>query len=222
MLQSTLLLHRTQYENFRYALYVSLFLSLVTGLFLLRYGKTGSFILINGMHGPVLDVLFQYATFLGDGLIYIPVVMYCLFFNRPFLIPTVLGIIICLLLTHILKQLVFPHQLRPLSLQAQGVAIHKVQGIYISRLHSFPSGHTATAFSTALLLATVLKKKVWAFMLPLIPFVVGYSRVYLAQHFVSDVLGGMLLGIFTAMVALWLHAPLLKTLPQAVQVKLQS
>jgi membrane-associated phospholipid phosphatase len=221
-LQNTLLLQRTQYENLRLALYLSLLLCIAAGMFLLAYGKTGSFLIINGAHSPALDVLFRYGTFLGDGLIYIPLVLYCIFFNRPFLIPMVLSLVLCLLLTHVLKQFVFPNDLRPLSLEAQHITIHKVQGLYISRKHSFPSGHTATAFSTALLLATVLKKRSWALLLPLVPFLVAYSRVYLAQHYVSDVLGGMLLGMITAIAALWLGPILLNKLPQSVQRKLKE
>lgn len=187
------------------------------------YGKTGSFLLINGAHSPALDVFFKYCTYLGDGMIYVPLLAYCLFFNRSFIIPVVLGIIICLVLTHFFKKIVFPHMLRPISLQAQHIAVHKVAGVRMLRIHSFPSGHTATAFSTALLLVTVLRDKAWAYILPVLTaFLVGYSRVYLAQHFVTDVLGGMVIGALTAWLALWLHPRLLNALPQALQLRLKE
>jgi membrane-associated phospholipid phosphatase len=214
LLQSTQLLQRTQYQNLRRALYLSLLLCLITGLFLLAYGKTGSFLIVNGAHNTALDVLFRYGTYLGDGLIYVPLLVYCIFFNRSFLMPAVLSILICLLLTHLLKRVVFPDLLRPISLEAQHITIHKIQGVYVNRKNSFPSGHTATAFSTALLLAAVVKKRSWAYLVPLLAFLVAYSRVYLAQHFVSDVLGGMVIGILTALLALWLYALLKPKLPK--------
>lgn len=216
------MLQSTQYAKFRYALFFSLFLCLAAGLFLGYYGRTGSFLIINGNYSPALDVFFQYCTFLGDGLIYIPLLIYCIFFNRKFIVPVVSGIIICLALTHIFKRLVFPGVLRPVSLEAQHFVIHKVTGVHINRANSFPSGHTATAFSTALLLVTVLKKKVWAFILPLVTFLVAYSRVYLAQHFVSDIIGGMLIGIITAVLALWLQPAVINALPRSLQSKMKA
>jgi membrane-associated phospholipid phosphatase len=148
--------------------------------------------------------------------------LYCLFFNRSFIVPAVLSIIICLLLTHVLKRIVFPDLLRPISLEAQNIVLHKIEGIHINRFNSFPSGHTATAFATALLLAPVFKNKRWAWLLPLIPFFVAYSRVYLAQHFVTDVLGGMAIGIITAIVSFWLQPAVTKALPQAWQERMKT
>jgi membrane-associated phospholipid phosphatase len=216
------LLQSKQYANFRLALFFSLLLCIIVGAFLAYYGRTQSFLLINGAHNPALDVFFQYCTFLGDGIIYIPLLCYCIFFNRAFTIPVVLGILICLLLTHVLKRIVFPEVLRPVSLEAQHYVLHKIKSVRINRLNSFPSGHTATAFSTALLLVMVLKEKIWAFLLPLLTLLVGYSRVYLAQHFVSDVLGGMLIGMVTAVVALWLQPKVLAGLPASLQQKLKQ
>lgn len=170
----------------------------------------------------MLDLLFRYATFLGDGAIYIPLVAYTVFFNRAFFIPVALSIIICLLLTHFLKRVVFPDQLRPISLEAQGIRLHKIQGVYINRVNSFPSGHTATAFATALLLASVLKKKALAVLVLLLALLVGYSRVYLAQHFVTDVLGGMVIGMVTALFSFWLQPAIIRALPKTVQLKMKT
>lgn len=215
-------LQSTQYANFRVALFVTALLCILVAAFLSVYGKIGSLLLINGHHTPALDVLFRYGTYLGDGLIYLPLLAYCIFFNRSLIVPAVLSILIGLLLTHFLKRVVFPQELRPISLEAQSVLLHKITGLHMNRVNSFPSGHTATAFATALLLASVVKPRVWAIIIPFIPLFVGYSRVYLAQHFVTDVLGGMIVGIITAVLSLWLTVPLLRTLPQRVQARMQK
>jgi len=212
------LLQSTQSENVRTALFVSLLLFLLTSVFLLSYGKTGSLLLINQHYNPVLDVLFRYGTYLGDTLIYLPLLVYCLFFNRSFIIPLVLSLLIGLLLTHFLKRIVFPHQLRPISLEAQGIVLHKIKGVHMNRVHSFPSGHTATAFGAAVLLATVVRKRIWAVLLPLVAFFVGYSRVYLAQHYVNDVLGGIVIGMITALLSLWLYTRMENRLPPFLQI----
>lgn len=174
------------------------------------YGKQDSFVLINGYYHPSLDLFFQYITFLGDGLIYIPIALYCAVYNRKYLVAVIAGIIICTILTQFLKNVVFSNELRPISLEAKKIIIHKIDGLTIHREHSFPSGHTSTAFSMALLLAAIMKRKFWCIILPLIAFMVGYSRVYLSQHFVTDVFAGMTIGIVTAYLSLLIYFNYLK------------
>lgn len=195
----------TRHEHFRIAVVTSITFIVVFALFLILYGKKDSFILINGFYDPKLDYFFQYVTYLGDGLIYIPIVVYCLFWNRKYLVPVIAGIIICTILTHFLKRVVFPDELRPVSLEVEKVIIHKIEGVPLHRQHSFPSGHTSTAFTVALLLVSVMKRKIWAYILPMVAFLVGYSRVYLAQHFVTDVTVGMLVGVTSAYLSLLIY-----------------
>lgn len=63
---------------------------------------------------------------------------------------------------------------------------------------SFPSGHTTAAFCIYSLLALMTRAKApwlglaWAYTAMLVAF----SRIFLVQHFLIDVLGGALLGIF--------------------------
>jgi membrane-associated phospholipid phosphatase len=197
-------------QHFKIAVVTSLSLALSVAIFLLIYGKQDSFIIINGYYHPTLDIFFQYITFLGDGLIYIPIALYCAVYNRKYLVAVIAGVVICTILTQFLKHVVFANELRPISLEAKHIIIRKINGLTIHREHSFPSGHTSTAFSMALLLAAIMKRKIWCFILPLIAFMVGYSRVYLSQHFVTDVFAGMTIGIATSYLSLLIYFSFLR------------
>ena len=66
-------------------------------------------------------------------------------------------------------------------------------------LNAFPSGHTMSAFALFGLIALFLKgKKLTGFVLFIIAALIGFSRIYLFQHFFEDVFLGAICGFAIA------------------------
>lgn len=193
-----------EYRHYRNAILFSLFLAFLVALFLIIYGKEASFLVINKYNSPAFDYIFEYWTYLGDGLIWIPLFLYVLLLKREFFIAILASLIICTVLTHFLKRVVFPDELRPI-LALGHEKIRVIEGVRVHTNHSFPSGHTSTAFTLALLMAFIVRGNFWVYFFPLIAFFVGYSRVYLAQHFVTDVFAGMMVGIVSSYLSLLVY-----------------
>jgi membrane-associated phospholipid phosphatase len=86
---------------------------------------------------------------------------------------------------------------RPL-LVYPGKQLHIVDWTEQAYIYSFPSGHTLGIFSLAcfVLLAFNITNRRIQIGLACLCICVGLSRIYLAQHFMSDILFGAVLGIF--------------------------
>jgi membrane-associated phospholipid phosphatase len=78
--------------------------------------------------------------------------------------------------------------------------LHIIDGVEIRNYNSFPSGHTTTAFAFFALLSFYAKNRLIkiAYILPAV--FVGFTRIYLLQHFFEDTLFGSLLGVISAVV----------------------
>ncbi len=68
---------------------------------------------------------------------------------------------------------------------------------------SFPSGHTGASFAVASVLFLCFPKRVGVPAMALAALI-GFSRLYVGVHYPTDVLAGMVVGIGTGWIAVWL------------------
>lgn len=184
----------------RYYFITVLALILAASIALLSSDKTTIHLSINAAHSPFADFFFTYWTYVGDGIFVAlsGIVIALILFPKYKWLPLWFGAATLLLsgaAAQLLKRFVFEDALRP-SLYLSEHSLYIVEGVEIHGNHSFPSGHTTAAFAffafASLFLAR--KNKVLQFVFALFAGLVGYSRMYLSQHFLEDVLAGMLLG----------------------------
>jgi membrane-associated phospholipid phosphatase len=176
------------------------------GLFLLagfwlqtRFSSEEIFLFVNNHNYKTSDSFFRYFTNLGDGIFY-AVVSICLllFVSYRDGLLSALCFAVSSLVAQGLKIFVFADRLRPKAFfENLHRKIYLIDGLEVYSMNSFPSGHTATAFSVFLLLAVLVgsRRLSWVFFIP--AFLVAYSRMYLSQHFFADVYFGSLIGVGT-------------------------
>lgn len=169
-------------------------------------GKYPFFLLLNGNGGTWLDKIFHGWTFLGDGWMWVLVVLLVAYLQREKLLLVLCCIAVSTLLAQGGKHLLFPDELRPAADPKELPAIHTVPGVELHTSQSFPSGHTAAAFSIFLLACHLIPHRRTVPVGFLLALGVGYSRIYLAQHFPVDVAAGMVVSMITIAVSLYLES----------------
>jgi len=213
------LLQERPANNFGIAFILATLIAISMGVLILVLGKNESFQLINSNHNRIADQFFKYFTHYGDGVMWAPLGLFCFFFKRKYFIAVLAGVIISTLLAQFLKRVVYPEELRPISYLSESFPVHQIAGVEIRKLHSFPSGHTTTAFTMALIMAYMINKKAWSIILPLLALLAGYSRVYLAQHFPTDVFAGMCIGVVSAILSLLVYKEIIRRFNKRIVLK---
>lgn len=204
------------------ALFMQLSILLMAFLLLivLFFSKATSFLLFNYYHSTMLDNFFTYYTYLGDGIVAVLIIGVLLLCGKKVLSTRLFfSFVVSGITSQILKNIF--HTPRPKSFFIHQSYHYFIEGITHSGFHSFPSGHTTTAFAMATTLACHFRQKILCFVFLVLAAGVGYSRIYLGQHFVEDVFAGMVLGISTATLIEYLHhnvkIPKFKSDPAIIQ-----
>jgi len=143
-------------------------------------------------------------TNLGNGLVVIPLVFMLLYLvdKRSFLYNAIMFIVIVASGGFIIQILKFLFD-KPRPLKLFSDILQQPINVIGEQLRElgFPSGHTFLAFSTAVFLSDRFKNKNISVFLFFIATLVGLSRILVGAHFISDVIGGLIIGIiFTTVV----------------------
>lgn len=176
----------------------------VTALFLVMFLDKGTFLMwLNKRHNPFGNVFFRYITHFGEGLIFFIVIALSAFYRYYNAIILAMAGLVQYILIYVAKAFIFNTPRPSVFYKGQDLLFNLVEGVGLETRFSFPSGHTATAFTLATVLICFTSNKLLQVIYMLLAILVGISRIYLFQHFLVDTLGGAIAGILIGGTVWW-------------------
>lgn len=168
----------------------------------LTYTREDIYYAVNALYSTWADAAAPYITNIGSGWTAVAITLILLLFSyrKAFLFGS--ANIATALVAQTLKHY-FDAPRPQLYFKDQLDRIHFVLGTEQLSLHSFPSGHTVSAFTSAMVITYFCRNKQWGLALFLLATLIGYSRMYLSQHFFEDVTAGSAIGVVVT--AIWLY-----------------
>ena len=170
------------------------------------------------IHGAFMDYVAEFVTFFGGSEFVIPMAVFGALLipfkkTRKFGMAVLFAVLVGTLLTNIVMKPLFDRP-RPYVYYADNPTFmewYNNAGLqaHIESDKSFPSGHTTAAFELGIAMFLVLNKK-YSWIFPLFSALVGLSRIYLMVHYVTDVLGGVLVGTFAGIIGYLIMKAIMK------------
>ena len=150
-----------------------------------------------------MNVVAEFITFFGGSEFVIPMavagaLMIPFKKTRKLGMAVLIAVLVGTLLTNLVMKPLFARP-RPYVYYADNplfMSWYEFAGAHIESDKSFPSGHTTAAFELGVAIFCVIKNKKIAWIFPVFSALVGLSRIYLMVHYVTDVLGGVVIGTF--------------------------
>lgn len=188
-------------NEFSYFVYVFALI----GIFVLCFISKGDVVFaINSLANPFFDSFFRVFTELGNGLVYFGIGCIMLIVSYKKGVQILFVGLLLLLCSFVFKQYVFPDFARPTAFFSLDMFSHIIPDFEYAKKFSFPSGHTMSIFGLTTLLSFQTSKSWYRFILFFIACAVGFSRMYLLQHFFIDVYAGALLGFCISLGGIYL------------------
>lgn len=167
--------------------FTSLGLLFITAISLILMDGAAATKWANGLHNNFLDSFFKYFTMAGEWPVITAILLMALFMHLKRGIWMAVCFGIEAIVNNVLKKLINA----PRPVQELGDSLYIVPGVDIHHWQSFPSGHTAAVFTAFGLLAHMLSKPWQQLLCAVAASMVGFSRMYLGQHYLRDLAGGI-------------------------------
>ncbi|MDX9880541.1 MAG: phosphatase PAP2 family protein [Prolixibacteraceae bacterium] len=187
-------------------------------LFLILYGLffvVGAGVLVLTKRGDVVLLVNRYSRIEWDSTVefltniglggYMAIAACLLFFYKVRHAATgLLNLLIIGIFTNVLKEFLKGVFTRPLHYFLYDDFSRFIYTADINYYSSFPSGHSMTIFGMFAFFAFLANRKTISVILFFLAVTVGFSRIYLLQHFFVDVYAGAFFGICSLLITIWL------------------
>lgn len=161
-------------------------------------GMQAGFFTLQGYGAAILPVfVWENITFLGDTMVALAILLLFSFRFPHLVLAIIVAAVVGTLLTHGLKGVL--STLRPPGILSAGDFILIGPGF---KNDSLPSGHTVTAFITAVLLTRTVQLSFYKWCIIAMAGLIGVSRVICGVHWPLDVVLGAAIGVFSGWVGL--------------------
>ncbi len=185
------------WQKNKYLILATFLVFIATLYFVLSIDKKTIHLYLNNYHSTFGDTFFKLITNLGDGIFVIIVTILLVFKKIRFSLYSLSVYLVSGIFVQLGKRLIWPDAPRPKAAFDEGI-LHLIEGVKLHYYHSFPSGHSASAFGLFFLLIFITNNYFLKICFLLCAFLTAYSRVYISQHFLVDVLAGSFIGSFSA------------------------
>ncbi|MBQ8765229.1 MAG: phosphatase PAP2 family protein [Clostridia bacterium] len=170
------------------------------------------------IQSAAMNIVANFITFFGGSEFVIPMavlgLVLCFFKKtRKFGMAVLFAVLVGTLITNLVMKPLFARP-RPYVYYADNplfMSWYEFAGAHVESDKSFPSGHTTAAFELGIAMFLVLNKK-YSWIFPVCSVLVGLSRIYLMVHYVTDVLGGVLVGTFAGIMGYLIMKAIMKKL----------
>ena len=168
---------------------------LVSGIFVFLTTKHGDVVLfVNRYSREAWDPIALFLTNFGLGSYAVALMILLLFVRIRIGLTGLISLAFSGIFTNVLKKVVFFERMRPFNYFYYDDFSRFIYSAELNYHFSFPSGHTMTAFSALSALAYFTGQKWLGALFFAFAMLVGFTRIYLLQHFFLDVYFGALLG----------------------------
>ena len=175
----------------------------------LKHIDTQLLLFVNGHNSPFIDsIMWQISGKWQWIPLYVALLSFIIYKYRKQSLFIVVGLVIAITISDqissgLLKNMV--ERLRPSHEPSLETLLHIVNN-YRGGSFGFVSSHAANSFALALFLSLLFRNRIFTCSIFVWAAVVAYSRIYLGVHYPGDVLGGIAVGMLSALFIYWVLA----------------
>lgn len=175
----------------------------VGGILIVVLKKGDVLFALNSVSNYQLDKIFLQLTKIGLGSFVAIIGVLLVFYKFRWSILIFINLAWVAIFTNLFKRVFFYMSSRPLHYFYYDDFSRFLYDAPLSYYNTFPSGDSITIYAICSLLAILVNRKFVSFLLFCIALFVGFSRIYLLQHFFIDTYFGALLGVISTILTFW-------------------